>query len=155
MKTKIERRLTVLCKLVMLLVLTGFSEIFTARAPNWRSDDKLEKQAKKDYYEASKSDFQIAYLLGVIRFSENFPVKAQKCDYYGKHQITRWKRWFRGVWQNFGNRLLLRHNGVKWQFHGKSLKVSFWWKALEHWSSKEQWFWSGWQYFPNWPSYES
>ena len=39
-------------------------EIFIVRAPNWRSDYKQEKQAKKDYYEASDGVFQIGYLLG-------------------------------------------------------------------------------------------
>ena len=33
----------------------GFSEIFSVRAPNWRSADKQEKQAKKDYYDVSGS----------------------------------------------------------------------------------------------------
>ena len=32
-----------------------FGEIFTVRAPNWRSHDKQEKQSKKDYCEASDS----------------------------------------------------------------------------------------------------
>ena len=48
----------------MFLVVTGFSEIFTVRDPNWRFDDKQEKQAKKDYYEAADSVLQIAHLLG-------------------------------------------------------------------------------------------
>ena len=55
MKTKIERRVRVLCKLVIFLVLTGISEIFTVKNPNWRSHDKQEKQGKKDYCEASDS----------------------------------------------------------------------------------------------------
>ena len=46
------------------LVLTEFSEIFVVRAPNWRSDDKQEKQAKKDYYEASDSVSQTGFLVG-------------------------------------------------------------------------------------------
>jgi len=33
-KTKIERRVTVRCKLVIFLVVTGFRHIFTVRAPN-------------------------------------------------------------------------------------------------------------------------
>ena len=49
----------------------GVSEIFTVRALNWRSDDKPEKQAKKDYYEVCDSvlktankEFQIvAYMI--------------------------------------------------------------------------------------------
>ena len=64
MNTKITRRVTVLCNMVIFLVTTGISEIFTVRAPNWRSDDKQEKQAKKDYYEASDSVLQIGQLLG-------------------------------------------------------------------------------------------
>ena len=55
MKTKIEGRVRVLCKLVIFLVLTGISEIFTVKNPNWRSHDKQEKQGKKDYCEASDS----------------------------------------------------------------------------------------------------
>ena len=58
MNAKIER--ITLQILVFVLVLTGFSEIFTVRAPNCRSDDKQEKQAKKDYYEASDSLLQRA-----------------------------------------------------------------------------------------------
>ena len=50
--------------MVIFLVTTGISEIFTVRAPNWRSDDKQEKQAKKDYYEASDSVLPIGQLLG-------------------------------------------------------------------------------------------
>ena len=33
----------------------GFNDIFTITAWKWRSDDKQEKEAKKDYYEASAS----------------------------------------------------------------------------------------------------
>ena len=54
-KTKIERHVRVLYKLVIFLVLSGISEIFTVRAANWRSHDKQEKQAKKDYCETSDS----------------------------------------------------------------------------------------------------
>ena len=53
-KTRWKRRLRVLCKLAIFLVLTGISEIFTVRAPNWRSHDKQEKQAEKDYCEVSE-----------------------------------------------------------------------------------------------------
>ena len=49
-KTKIERSVTVPCKLEIFLGETGISEIFPARPPNWRSVDKQEKQAKKDYF---------------------------------------------------------------------------------------------------------
>ena len=58
MNTKIERRLTVVCKLVIFLVLTEFRKIFIVRAPNGRSDDEQEKQDKKDYYEVSDSVLQ-------------------------------------------------------------------------------------------------
>ena len=64
MKTKIERRVRVVCKLVIFLVLTGIIEIFTVKVLNWRSLDKQEKQAKKDYCEASKSVLKIGYLFG-------------------------------------------------------------------------------------------
>ena len=46
------------------LVLTCIREIFTVRASNRRSDDKQEKQAKKDYYEASDSVLQTGFLVG-------------------------------------------------------------------------------------------
>ena len=59
MKTNIERHVTVLCKLVIVLVVTEFSKIFTVRARNGRSDDKQEKQVKKDYYQAFDSLLQI------------------------------------------------------------------------------------------------
>ena len=62
----------------MLLVLTGFSEIFTVGAPNWRCDDKQEKQAKKDYYEPSDSVLQIGYLLGSKRVQGEFHRKSSK-----------------------------------------------------------------------------
>ena len=69
MKTKIERRVRVLCKLVIFLVLAGISEIFTVKAPNWRFYDKQEKQGKKDYCEATDSVlvFQIGNVLGTNR----------------------------------------------------------------------------------------
>ena len=78
MKTKIERRVRVLCKLVIFLVLSGISEIFTVRAPNWRSDDKQEKQAKKDYYQASDCVLEIGYLLGSNRVQREFYRKSSK-----------------------------------------------------------------------------
>ena len=59
MNAKIER--ITLQILVFVLVLTGFSEIFTVRAPNCRCDDKQEKQAKKDYFDASDSVLEIGY----------------------------------------------------------------------------------------------
>ena len=64
MNSKIERRVTLLCTLVIFLVLTWIREIVTVRAPNRRSDDKQEKQAKKDYYEASDSLSQTGFLVG-------------------------------------------------------------------------------------------
>ena len=62
--SKIERRVTLLCTLVIFLVLTWIREIFTERAPNRRSDDKEEKPAKKDYYEAFDSVLQTGFLVG-------------------------------------------------------------------------------------------
>ena len=53
--------------MVMFLVVTGISEIFTERALNWRSADKQEKQAKKDYFEACDCVLEIGYLLGSNR----------------------------------------------------------------------------------------
>ena len=70
--------MTVLGKLVMFLVVTGFKEIFTVRAPNPRSDDKQEKQANKDYYEASDCVLEIGYLLGSNRVQREFYRKSSK-----------------------------------------------------------------------------
>ena len=56
----------------------GFSEIFAVRAPNWRSDDKEEKQAKKDYYEASNCVLEIVYVLGSNRVQREFYRKSSK-----------------------------------------------------------------------------
>ena len=56
----------------------GLSDIFTVRAPNWRSDDKQEKQAKKDYYEASDFVLEIGYLLGSNRVYREFYRKSSK-----------------------------------------------------------------------------
>ena len=72
MNSKIERRVTLLCTLVIFLVLTWIREIFTGRAPNRRSDDKEEKQAKKDYYEASNCVLEIGYVLGSNRVQREF-----------------------------------------------------------------------------------
>ena len=60
------------------LVLTEFSEIFVVRAPNWRSADKQEKQAKKDYYKASDSVLQIGHLVGSDRVQQEFHRKRSK-----------------------------------------------------------------------------
>ena len=70
--------MTVLGKLVMFLVVTGFREIFTVRAPNPRSDDKQEKQANKDYYEASDCVLEIGYLLGSNTVQREFYRKGSK-----------------------------------------------------------------------------
>ena len=64
MNAKIERRVTLLCILVIFLVLTWIREICTGRAPNRRSDYKEEKQAKKDYFEAFDSVLQTGILVG-------------------------------------------------------------------------------------------
>ena len=78
MKTKIERRVRVLFKFVIFLLLTGISKIFTVKAPNWRSHDKQEKQAKKDYCETSDSVLRIGYLLGNNRVQREFHRKSSK-----------------------------------------------------------------------------
>ena len=64
MNSKIERGVTLLCILVIFLVLTCIRDIFTVRAPNRRSDDKEERQAKNDYYEAFDSVLQTGFLVG-------------------------------------------------------------------------------------------
>ena len=78
MNTKITRRVTVLCNMVIFLVTTGISEIFTVRAPNGRSDDKQEKQAKKLYFEASDSVLEIGYFLASNRVQREFYSKSSK-----------------------------------------------------------------------------
>ena len=62
----------------LFLVLTRFCEIITVRAPNWRSHDKQEKQAKKDYCEASDSVLEIGCLLGTNRVQREFHRKSSK-----------------------------------------------------------------------------
>ena len=44
----------------------------------WRSDDKQEKQAKKDYFEASDSVLEIGYFLGSNRVQREFYGKSSK-----------------------------------------------------------------------------
>ena len=44
----------------------GLSDILTVRPPNWRYDDKQEKQARKDYFKASDSLLEIGYSQAVI-----------------------------------------------------------------------------------------
>ena len=78
MNTKITRRVTVLCNMVIFLVTTGISEIFTVRARNGHSDDKQEKQAKKDYFETSDSVLEIGYFLGSNRVQREFYRKSSK-----------------------------------------------------------------------------
>ena len=78
MNAKIERRVTVLCTFLILSVLTGFSEIFAVTAPNGRSDDKEDKQAKKDYYEPSNCVLEIVYVLGSNAVQREFYRKSSK-----------------------------------------------------------------------------
>ena len=56
----------------------GFRNIFTVRAPKWRSDNKEEKQAKNDYYEASDCVLKIGCLLGSNRVQREFYRKSSK-----------------------------------------------------------------------------
>ena len=72
MNSRIERRVTVLCILVIFLVLTWIRKIFAVTAPNRRSDDIEEKKAKKDYYEASDSVLQTGFLVGSNRLQRQF-----------------------------------------------------------------------------------
>ena len=72
MNSRIERRVTVLCILVIFLVLTWIRKIFPVTAPNRRSDDIEEKKAKKDYYEASDSLLQTGFLVGSNRLQRQF-----------------------------------------------------------------------------------
>ena len=64
--------------MVIILVVTGISEIFTVKAPNGRSDDKQEKQAKKDYFEASDCVLEIGYLLGSSTVQREYYRKSSK-----------------------------------------------------------------------------
>ena len=47
------------------------------------------REAKNDYYQVSDSVLQIGHLWAGIGFSENFTLKAPKCNYRGENQITR------------------------------------------------------------------
>ena len=47
------------------------------------------REAKNDYYQVSDSVLQIGHLWAGIGFSENFTLKAPKCNYHGENQITR------------------------------------------------------------------
>ena len=76
-----DRRMTVLCKLVIFLVVTGFSDIFTVMPPNWRSDDKQEKQAKKDFFQASDSVLQIGHILGSYTVLREFHTNSFKVSF--------------------------------------------------------------------------
>ena len=78
MNSKIERRVRVLCTLVIFLVLTWIREIVTVSSPNRRSDDKEEKHAKKDYYEVSDSVLQTGFLVGSNRLQRQFHRKNSK-----------------------------------------------------------------------------
>ena len=78
MNSRIERRVTVLCILVIFLVLTWIRKIFTVTAPNRRSDDIEEKKAKKDYYEASDSVLQTGFLVGSNRLQRQFHPENSK-----------------------------------------------------------------------------
>ena len=64
--------------MLIFLVTTGISEIFLVRAPNWRSDDKQEKKAKKDYFKASDSVLEVGYFLGINRVQREFYRKSSK-----------------------------------------------------------------------------
>ena len=59
-------------------------EIFTVKAQNRRSDDKEEKQAKKDYYEASDSVLQTGFLVGSNRFQREFHRKSSRMRLWWK-----------------------------------------------------------------------
>ena len=78
MITKIERRVILPCKLEIFLGEMGISEIFTLRPPNWRSDDKEEKQDEKDYFKASNSVLQIGHLLGSNAVLREFYTNSSK-----------------------------------------------------------------------------
>ena len=70
------RLVKVLCNMVIFLVVTGISKIFTLRASNCSSDDKQEKQAKKEYFEESDCVMNIGYLLGRNRVQREFHRKS-------------------------------------------------------------------------------
>ena len=78
MITKIEMRVTLPCKLEIFLGETEISEIFTLRPPDWRSDDKQGKQAKKNYFWASDSDLQIGHLVGSNAVLREFHTNSSK-----------------------------------------------------------------------------
>ena len=147
-----KKRVTVLCKLVIFLVVTGISEIFTVRPPNWRSDDKQEEQAKNDYYEASDSFFKLVMFWAGIRFSENFTLTDLKFHFDDKphktymktmipwHMTEFWKSAIFWVVMALSDNFTVRVS--KCRSNGKHHKFS--WKRL---------FRGVWQCFINCPSF--
>ena len=78
MNSKIERRVTLLCTLVIFLVLTCIREIFNVRAAN-KSDAlmiSIIRQAKNDFYDASYSVLTIFWVIMLL--SKNFTLTAPK-----------------------------------------------------------------------------
>ena len=89
MNSKIERRVTLLCTLVIFLVLTWIREIVTVRAPNRRSDDKQKNKLRRIIMRRLTVFRKLAFLWAGIGFSDKFTVKAPKCDYDEKQKKTR------------------------------------------------------------------
>ena len=54
----------------------AFGANFIVKTQKCRSDDKQEKQAKKDYFEASDCVLEIDYLLGRNRVQREFHSKS-------------------------------------------------------------------------------
>ena len=146
------RRVRVLCKLVIFLVLTGISEIFTVRAPNWHSHDKQEKQAKKDYYDASDSVLEIGYLLGSNGVSGEFHRKSSRGWLWWKAPKSMVKT---KIQRRVFCKLVIVYfvMGFKKNFRVRVPKRRF-----DEIHQKNRWirlFCGVWQYFANWSSFWS
>ena len=72
MNSRIERRVTVLCILVIFLVLTWIMKIFTLTAPNRRSDDIEEKKLRRIIMRRVTVSCKPGFLVGSNRLQRQF-----------------------------------------------------------------------------------
>ena len=77
MNAKIERRVTLLCILVIFLDLTWIREICTGRAPNRRSDYKEKNKLRRIILRRLTVFCKLAFLWAGIGFSDNFTVNSK------------------------------------------------------------------------------
>ena len=82
-------RVTVLCTLLILLVLTGFSEILAVRAQIDALMIRKKNKLRRIIMRRLTVFWKLFMFWAVIGFSENFTVKAPKCNYHEENKITR------------------------------------------------------------------